>query len=82
MVFQELRFIMPVLPMLTMLGAVGLNALFPPLVSDLWYPLCELADDDEAKIADYKKTDEDSDKKEKHGVSFKKKSSLYMHLLR
>ena len=51
---KELRFIFPALPLLTLAGAVGLDAVLPPASTQLWYPLNLLSD---ARI-DRKKTDE------------------------
>ena len=36
---KELRFIFPALPLLTLTGAVGLDAVLPPISRQLWYPL-------------------------------------------
>jgi stalled ribosome rescue protein Dom34 len=67
---------MPALPTLTLLGAVGLNSLFPHSNEDLWYPLCELANDDKVQISESKKDDSAG----RHQP--KSKSYLYMHLFR
>lgn len=42
---QELRFIFPALPLLTMVGGVGLDAILPVDSSTLWYPLNMLHQD-------------------------------------
>lgn len=55
MLIQELRFIFPALPLLTMLAAVSLAGLLPGESSQLVYPLDLLADRQEGTA---KKTDE------------------------
>ncbi len=67
---------MPVLPIFTMLGAVGLDSLFPHFVGNLWYPLNELSNDDEWLQLNRKKYDDgQANCHDSHG-------SLYTHIFR
>eukprot|EP01036_Dinobryon_divergens_P027175 gene27175-35901_t len=62
---KELRFIFPALPLLTLAGAVGLDAVLPPISTQLWYPLNLLSD---SRGADRKQLDGDTNKTN-HGAS-------------
>ncbi len=67
---------MPALPMFTLLGAVGLDSLFPHFVGNMWYPLNELSNNDEWLQLHRKKDDDrQANGNDSHG-------SLYTHILR